>query len=598
MRTQTLKTLALILALGCFSAAHGDAVKAAPATVQARVAAQNALFEEYYQNDLKTHPESATSRGDYRYNDRLDDYSLAAIKSEHAGDQGFLARLNAISTSGFSEQDNLSHEVLRDTLQQLNDNYRFKEYEMPVSQMSGPHVHLADLPLAVPFDTLQQYQDYLARLHQIPRVFSQTEEVLRAGMKDQLMPVRFLLEKVPAQCQGVIAADPFLLPTRKFPPGISADDQLRLTNEITKTVNDEVLPAYRAFADFIAKDYAPHGRTTLSVASLPGGNQRYLNDIRYRTTVSNLSPEQIHQIGLREITRIQADMLTIAHKEGFKDLASFRESLKTNPKYRPTSAAQIVADFRRYIAQMQPKLPELFGFIPGSPVTVEAIPDFQAAMATHYQTGTPDGKRPGRIVVATANFAQRTLIDDEATAYHEGIPGHHMQLSVAQKLTNLPKFRQHSHNSGYIEGWALYAEQLGKEVGFYQDPVSDYGRLSSELFRAVRLVVDTGIHSMGWSRDQVVAFFRQSAAVDEPTIQAETDRYIAWPAQALSYKLGQLKFRELRDRAQKELGPKFDIRSFHDEMLSGGVLPLDLLDARTNSWIRSQKAKSPAVAAN
>ena len=247
---------------------------------------------------------------------------------------------------------------------------------------------------------------------------------------------------------------------------------------------------------------------------------------------------------------------------------------------------------------MQPKLPELFGFIPGSPVTVEAIPDFQSAMATHYQTGTPDGKRPGRIVVATAHFAQRTLIDDEATAYHEGIPGHHMQLSVAQKLTNLPKFRQHSHNSGYIEGWALYAEQLGKEVGFYQDPVSDYGRLSSELFRAVRLVVDTGIHSMGWSRDQVVAFFRQSAAVDEPTIQAETDRYIAWPAQALSYKLGQLKFRELRDRAQKELGPKFDIRSFHDEMLSGGVLPLDLLDARTNSWIRAQKVKSPAVAAN
>ena len=263
--------------------------------------------------------------------------------------------------------------------------------------------------------------------------------------------------------------------------------------------------------------------------------------------------------------------------------------MATNAKYKPTSAVEIVDDFRKYIAQMQPKLPELFTFIPGAPVTVEAMPPFQAASATHYQTGTPDGKRPGRVVVAVANFAQRTMIDDEATAYHEGIPGHHMQLSVAQRLVDLPKFRQHTHNSGYIEGWALYAEQLGKEVGFYQDPVSDYGRLSSELFRAVRLVVDTGLHSEGWSRDQVVAFFRQSAAVDEPTIQAETDRYISWPAQALSYKLGQLKFRELRERAQKELGPKFDIRTFHDEMLSGGVLPLDLLDARTNSWIQEQK---------
>jgi uncharacterized protein (DUF885 family) len=301
------------------------------------------------------------------------------------------------------------------------------------------------------------------------------------------------------------------------------------------------LPAYRAFSSFIATEYAPYGRTTLAVTSLLGGEQRYRNDIRSRTTVSNLTPDQIHQIGLREIDRIQAIMLSIAQQQGFTDLASFRESLKTNPKY---------------IAQMQPKLPELFGFIPGSPVTVEAI------------------------------------------AYHEGIPGHHMQLSVAQQLAALPKFRQHGGNSGYVEGWALYAEQLGKEVGFYQDPVSDYERLSSELFRAVRLVVDTGIHSQGWTRDQVVDFLRNSGAIDEPTIQSETDRYIAWPAQALACKLGQLKFRELRDRAQQELGPKFDIRSFHDQMLSGGVLPLDLLDSRTESWIRAQKSGLISAAAH
>jgi uncharacterized protein (DUF885 family) len=568
---------------GCASLHSGSG------TVESRLAAQNALFEEQYQADLKANPERATSYGDYRYNDRLDDYSLAASGDEHARDEAFLARLQAIATAGFPEQDRLSHQVMLHILQQRARNYQFKEYEMPVSQMEGPCVHLADLPLAVPFDSVQRYEDYIARLHQIPRVFSQTEEVLRAGLKDHLMPVRFLLEKVPKQCEGVIAADPFLLPTGRFPASIPPDEQQRLAAAINEVVVNEVLPAYRAFGSFIADDYAPFGRTTLAVTSLPDGMQRYRNNILSRTTVDNLTPDQIHRIGLREIDRIQADMLSIARQQGFADVASFRESLKTNPKYIPVSAEQIVEDFRRYIAQMQPKLPELFGFIPGKPLTVEAIPEFQAAMATHYQVGTPDGNRPGRVVVATSNFAQRTLILDEAIAYHEGIPGHHMQLSVAQQLTGLPKFRQHGGNSGYVEGWALYAEQLGKEVGFYQDPVSDYGRLSSELFRAVRLVVDTGIHSKAWSREQVVDFMRKTGAVDEPTIQSETDRYIAWPAQALSYKLGQLEFRELRERARKELGPKFDIRRFHDEMLNGGVLPLDLLASRTDAWIRAEK---------
>ncbi len=586
------------LVAACFSIAACTSLSTRSVPVESRLSAQNALFEEQYQSDLKAHPERATAYGDYRYNDQLDEYSLAAIENEHASDEAFLARLKAIPTAGFSEQDTLSHQVLLHTLQQRAKNYRFKEYEMPVSQMDGPEVHLADLPLAVPFESVKQYEDYIARLHQIPRVFTQTEEVLRAGMKDHLMPVRFLLEKVPMQCQGVIAADPFLLPTRKFPASISPEEQRRLSAAITEVVVNEVLPAYQVFGSFITNEYAPYGRTTLAVTSLPGGELRYLNDIRSRTTVDNLTPEQIHQIGLREIDRIQTDMLSIAQQEGFADLASFRESLKTNPKYIPVSAEQIVDDFRKYIAQMQPKLPELFGFIPGSPVTVEAIPEFQAAMATHYQTGTPDGRRPGRVVVATSNFVQRTLINDEAIAYHEGIPGHHMQLSVAQRLSGLPKFRQHGGNSGYVEGWALYAEQLGKEVGFYQDPVSDYGRLSSELFRAVRLVVDTGIHSKGWSRDQVVDFLRKSGAIDEPTIQSETDRYIAWPAQALSYKLGQLKFRELRDRAQKELGPKFDIRRFHDEMLSGGVLPLDLLESRTDGWIRAEKLGPKSASIN
>jgi uncharacterized protein (DUF885 family) len=556
-----------------------------------RLAAQNALFDEQYETDLRNFPERATAYGDYRYNDKLAEYSLQAIDERHKSDEAFLTRIEAIPTTGFSDQDQLSHDLLVRVLQQRIADFDLKEYEMPINQQNGVHTSLADLPLSMPFDSVKHYEDYIARLHQIPRVLNQTTEVLRAGMKDKLMPVRFLIEKLPVQCEGIIDADPFLLPTRKYPASISADDQKRLTQQITDAIQGDVIPAYKTFAVFLRTEYAPQGRTTLAVTSLPDGEKRYQNDIYGRTT-TRMTPDEIHKLGLREIDRIEAEMTAIAKKEGFADLASFRASLKTNPKYIPTSAEQILDDFRRYIAQMEPKLPELFTVLPKSPVTVEAIPPFQAAAATHYVTGTPDGKRPGRVVVATSNFAQRTLIDDEAIAYHEGIPGHHMQLSVQQQLTGLPKFRQHGLGfNAYIEGWALYAEQLGKEVGFYQDPVSDYGRLSSELFRAVRLVVDTGIHSKGWTRDQVVEFFRKSGAIDEPTIQSETDRYIAWPAQALSYKLGQLKFRELRDRAQRELGPKFDIRKFHGEMLDGGTLPLDLLDARTNQWIAEQKSK-------
>ncbi len=556
-----------------------------------RLAAQNAVFEEQYETDLRNFPERATAYGDYRYNDKLAERSLDAIARFHKTDVDFLARLKAIPTTGFSDQDQLSHDLLVRVLQQRIADFDLKEYEMPINQQNGVHTCLADLPLSVPFDSVKHYEDYISRLYQIPRVLSQTTEVLRAGMKDKLMPVRFLIEKLPVQCQGIIDADPFLQPTKKYPADISAEDQERLTQQIIDAINTDVIHAYKTFAAFLRTEYAPAGRTVLSVESLPDGKKRYENDIYGRTT-THMTPDEIHQIGLREIDRIQAEMLVIAKKEGFADLASFRASLKTNSKYIPTSTEQILDDFRHYIAQMEPKLPELFTLLPKSPVTVEAIPAFQAAAATHYVTGTPDGKRPGRVVVATANFAERSLINDEAIAYHEGIPGHHMQLSVQQQLTGLPMFRLHGLGfNAYIEGWALYSEELGKEVGFYQDPVSDYGRLSSELFRAVRLVVDTGIHSKGWTRDQVVDFFRKSGAVDEPTIQSETDRYIAWPAQALSYKLGQLKIRELRERAKKELGPRFDIRKFHDEMLDGGTLPLDLLEARTDQWIAEQRVK-------
>jgi uncharacterized protein (DUF885 family) len=579
---------AIVLSIGsCLLAANAQPLK----PIAVRLADQNALFDQYYETQLRAFPELATAQGDYRYNDRLRDYSLAAVVRNQAVGDAYLMELYGVQTDGFPEQDKLSHDLL---VRILTDDKRFRDlkmYEMPLTQFGGVHTALADLPLSVPLDSVKHYEDYIARLHLIPRALAQTEEVLRAGMRDNLMPVKFLLEKVPVQCKGIIAADPFLGPTTKFPSSFSDAEKVRLTKAITDAIDQEVLPAYKEFGAFVAKDYAPQGRKALGINSLPDGARRYQAAIHLQTT-TDLSPSDIHELGLKEIARIEAEMTDIARVQGFDDLTSFRASIKDNPKYMATSSEQILDQFRTYIAQMETKLPELFTIIPGKPVTVEAIPAFQPAAATHAVGGSPDGSRPGRVVVQTSDPTHRTLIDVEATAYHEGIPGHIFQGSVAKAQKGLPKFRILYTNSGYGEGWALYAERLGKEVGFYQDPVSDYGRLSSELFRAVRLVVDTGLHAQGWTRDMAVDFFRREQCVDEPTIQAEVDRYIDTPAQALAYKLGQLKFLELRSRAQRELGDKFDLRTFHDEMLSGGRLPLDLLDARTNSWIAAQKTAS------
>ena len=324
-----------------------------------RLAAQNAIFEEQYESDLRNFPERATAFGDYRYNDRLAEYSLDAIIQRHKTDQDFLTRLEAIPSAGFSEADQLSHDLLVRVLQQRLADFDLKEYEMPINQQNGVHTGLADLPLSVPFDSVKHYQDYIARLHQIPRVLSQTTELLRAGMKDKLIPVRFLLEKLPVQCQGIIDADPFLLPTKKYPASISLEDQKRLTQQITDVIDVDVIPAYKTFAAFLRTEYAPQGRTTLAITSLPDGEKRYQNDIYARTT-TRMTADEIHQLGLREIERIQAEMLVIAKNEGFSDLASFRASLKTNPKYMAHSSEQILDDFRHYIAEMEPQTPGPF----------------------------------------------------------------------------------------------------------------------------------------------------------------------------------------------------------------------------------------------
>jgi uncharacterized protein (DUF885 family) len=571
----------LVLGLAC--SAFGQ-------TVADRVAKQNALFEEYYQAGLKNFPERATSYGDYRYNSQLGQVSLADIVRQHAEADAFLARLKAIPTDGMSDNDLLSHRILEKQLEREDVNYALKNYEMPVNQQNGVHTRLADLPNAVPLDSVPHYQDYISRLHQIPRVLEQTTEVMRQGEKDHLMPPKLVLEKLPGQCDGIIAANPFLEPIKKFPKEFSEQEKKRLTDEITKAVNDDVLPAYRKFAEFLRTEYDPKGRTELTIESLADGKRRYAEAVKQMTTV-NVPPADVHEIGLKEVARITAEMTKLAQSQGYKDLASFREAVNNDPKWKPTSEQQILDDYKKYIHQMEPKLPELFGLLPKSPVTVEPIPDFAKAAATHYVQGTPDGKRPGRVVVAVSNPTKRTLVDDEAIAYHEGVPGHHLQISIAQTLEGLPKFRLHGFFTAYAEGWALYSEVLGKEIGFYQDPVSDYGRLNSEMLRAVRLVVDTGIHDKNWSRQQVIDYMHAND-INDALAQTETDRYIAWPGQALAYKMGQLTILKLRDEAKKQLGEKFDLKAFHDEILNGGSMPLDLLQERVEAWIKNQASQN------
>ena len=589
---------AMALAIGC---ALGATAFAAPATdVATRVKALNDLLAEQWQWNLKESPEFATILGDYRYNDKWSDPTIAHVQQQRKDNAAFLARFQAIDATGFSEQDRLNQQLM---VRQLGDNIKatdLKLYEMPLDQFNGVHLALAQFVSAMPFDSTKHYEDYLARLNQVPALLDQLTDVLKQGEKDKLMPPRFLLEKVVKQCEAIAEpageASAFGQPVAQFPDSVPQADRKRLHDAVIAAVDGKVRPAYRKLADFVAKDYAPKGRTEPGMWALPNGDALYKFDVEQQTTTDK-SPAEIHELGLKEVARIEAEQTKIAQQLGYKDLAAMRAAIKTDPKVHATSRQQIVDLYKQYIAQMQPKLPELFGLLPKTNVEVLPVEPFREkeASGAQYNQGTPDGKRPGRVYVNTGDFANRLTINIETTAYHEGVPGHHMQIAIAQTLPDLPPFRQQAGYTAYIEGWALYAERLGKEVGFFQDPMSYFGHLSDELLRADRLVLDTGVHYKHWTRQQMVDFFHAHSSQDEPSIQSETDRYIAYPGQALSYKLGQLKILELREREKKELGDKFDIRHFHDEILDGGALPLDVLDARMNAWIQEQKGKNVAA---
>jgi uncharacterized protein (DUF885 family) len=564
-------------------------------SVEQRIKKLHTLLAEQWEYTLRVNPEFASILGDKRYNDKLSDFSQAAIDSDLRQAGLFLKKFEAIDATGFPEQEQLNRDLMVRNLRQQLEGAKYKEWEMPVTQFGGIQIDAPQLVSSLSFQTVKDYEDYIARLKLYPRLFGETTVQMRKGMKDGLMPPRILLVQVAEQAEGIAGQKPeetpFAQPIANFPKEFSAADRTRLGASVIAAIRDRVLPAYVAFAKFVRGEYAPKGRTEIGVWALPQGGERYALAVRRQTT-TNMSPEEIHQLGLREVARIEAEQLTIARQLGFSDLKSFKESLKKNPEVHAKSRQQILDEYRTYTDQMWKRLPEMFGRLPKAKLEILPVEAFREKTAsTSYNQGTPDGSRPGHVFVNTYDYENQLTINNEDTAYHEGVPGHHMQISIAQELSELPPFRQQAGYTAYVEGWALYSEWLGKEMGFYQNPYNNYGRLDDEMWRAARLVVDTGIHYKKWPREQVVQYLRDHSSQNEAYFQAETDRYIAWPGQALAYKIGQLTILRLREKARAELGPKFDIRAFHDEVLGAGALPLDVLEQRINAWVARVKAK-------
>ena len=593
-RLASLFFVALLFA-PAFLSAQLKSSAVAPTTPEESTKALHALLHDYWEENLKRQPEFASTIGDKLYNDQVSDYSAQAINDWLAAEQDFLMKLAAINPTGLSDQDKVSQELLIRRLTDDQEAAEFKAWEMPVNQMGGIYATYPQLVAQLSFTTVKDYDDWIARLHAIPKAFDQVTANMSIGIDDKRVPPKYLLEKTLEQVKQLAdqkADSPLALPLKKFPASISDAEQTRIKTETLAAITKEVLPAYSRFARFLEVAYIPAGRTEPGISTLPDGAKYYQFLIRH-TTTTNLTADQIHQIGLDEVKKDEAEMLAIAQKLGFQDLKSFQASLKANPKLKATSRDQLLDAYRGYLGPMQAKLPQLFGHLPKAPFEVVPVPDFleKTSAPAYYQAGTPDGSRPGRLFIDTYNPTDRDLYQVEEIAYHEGLPGHHLQISIARELQGVPDFRKFGGYTAFAEGWGLYAERLGKDAGFYQDPYSDYGRLQGDIWRAIRLVVDTGVHSQHWTRQQMVDYFHDHSAIDETSIQAEVDRYVAWPSQALAYKIGQLKILELRDRAKKELGAKFDIRAFHDQVIDSGALPLDVLDERITAWIASQKTE-------
>jgi uncharacterized protein (DUF885 family) len=555
----------------------------------------HALFEEDWQWSLQQFPERATLLGDNRYNDRLTDLSTEAIERRKAHEREMLDRIQKISRADLAGQDAISYDLFLLDKKLNVEGGRFPTEYMPVDQMNGVQISFGQLAASTPFRNAKDYEDYIARLTAFQRHIDQVIALMKRGIETKWVQPSAPLRSLASQIEGQITDDPAKSPAYKafenFPQDVSEADRARLSAAARRAIADSFTPAMKKLGMFIKQSYLPAARSEIGAATLPDGPAFYQYAIRRHTT-TNLTAKEIHEMGVKEVARIRKEMEGIIQKVGFKgSFQEFLTFLRTDPRFYYTNAEDLVAGYALIAKRADGRLPEMFRELPRTPYGIGVIPDYEAPAQTtaYYQGGAADGSRAGFYMINTYKLDTRPKYEMEALSLHEAVPGHHLQISRAQELKGLPDFRRNAGYTAYVEGWGLYAESLGQEMGFYTDPYSKFGQLTYEMWRACRLVVDTGMHAFGWSRQQAIDFMKENTAKTENDIIVEIDRYIVWPGQALAYKLGELKIKELRAKAKKELGARFDLREFHNALLDDGPLPLDLLERRIDDWIAEQK---------
>jgi uncharacterized protein (DUF885 family) len=558
----------------------------------------HALFDAEWERGLRENPTAATYIGDHRFDDRWPDLSPAALKASYEGDKAVIAALDKVDPNQLSPEDQLNRDLFRRQYEAEIASYEYGERYTPLSQGSGlASMHrMADV---VVFKSVQDYEQWLARIGTIDQLVDQNIALMREGVKRGQVPPKIIMQRVPPQLDKQIVADPTRSPFyeafEKMPDSIPAVEQARLQAAARAAITKTVVPSYTKLKQYVVDDYLPQARDTFGLWDTPNGVARYAELARFYTT-TNLTPDEIHAIGLKEVARIRGEMMKVIAKTGFKgSFDEFLAYLRTDPKFRYTDSKELLTAYEAMAKRVDPKLPQYFGKLPRMPYGVRQIAEQVAPDTTtaYYQGPAMDGKRAGYYYVNLYQPEQRPKYEIPVLTIHEAVPGHHLQISLAQELGELPQFRRDFEATAFVEGWALYSESLGEEMGFYDDPYDKFGQLTYEMWRAVRLVVDTGLHHKHWSRQQAIDYFKANAAKTELDIINEIDRYIGNPGQALAYKIGELKIKQLRGEATSQLGDKFDIRAFHDVVLGSGAIPLDVLEANVHRWIGATLAAPP-----
>ena len=552
----------------------------------------NQFFADEWEKGLQNSPESASWYGDDRFNHLLNDRSLNKISIDNADNIKTLKKLVQFKRSQLAPEDQLNYDLYKQDLKNSIESYPFKNYLIPITQLGGIHISLPNIIELMPFNTQNDFNNYIQRLHKIPTAIEQTMVVMKRGIVEKIMPPKVTIESVNEQIQRQteinIEDSPFYQPFKNIELDIqeSKKDSLKTLGE--QIIKNQIIPAYRKLNQFFTEEYYPNARDDFAISSIPNGDNYYQYLIKYHTTTSK-TDEEIHQIGLEEVKRIRIEMDKIITKLNFEgSFAEFLEFLRTSPQFYYEEAEDLINGYRAICKRVDPELSKFFGKLPRTPYGVKPIPEYQAVSSptAYYYGPSADGERPGYFWANTYNLKMRPKYELAVLAIHEAVPGHHLQIALANELENVPKFRKHSGHTAFVEGWGLYSESLGDEMGIYDDPYSKFGQLTYEMWRACRLVVDTGIHAFDWDRQRAIDFMAENTAKTIFDIQNEIDRYISWPGQALAYKIGELKIQEIRKNAETILGDNFDIRDFHDKILESGSLPLDILENKMATYIR------------